>query len=538
MSLTGRSPKLLRARRLHGGVRLPDHSAASLRSRIMPTPLPPQLFLPLPNDSRRQLLVGAGDRVARNQLLLRDRNGLPLLHCPASGEVRGIQSHPVPGREASEQECLVLDTDENGRADTLEPIADFRSQSPERICERLLNCRTLAAASDSEGYRRTLAALSTDSLNTLIFSALDPDPHSSSRAALLREHAAEIHLGITIIQYAFGATHSVLAIAADRDQARSALEAAMAGAEVALLRVPKRYPAHHEQLLIRSLPKKRFRGNVFGDRDEVLVLDIACAWAAAQAVASGEAMTSRVLTLTGGGLKTPKNFRAPLGTPMEHLLALCGADSTDRGRTVVQGLITGHPLHDAAAPVTELSECLVALAPDELPPDRETDACIRCGACVTACPVDLQPLRLAETVANPAAPPLSDGELLPCIECGACAWVCPSHIPLLDLYREARSEALIRVEESQRATYWLDRYEQHQFRADRLREDKARRPAALVPDKQVPDKKETGGEGFSRQQAKDEIAAAVARVQARRRESATTKQAGKKTPAGGEKKSD
>lgn len=537
MSPLSRSFKSLRARRLRGGVDLPDYSAASLRSRIMPTPLPPQLFLPLPDGSRGQLLVGEGERVARNQVLIRDQDGLPVLHSPASGAVHDIRAHPVQGREPAEQECLVLNTDDDGRVETLETIADFRSQAPESIRQRLLSCRALAAASDSEDYRRILAALSTESIGTLIFSGLDPDPHSSSRAALLREHAAEIQLGIGIIQYGFGVENSVLAVASEQDQARGALAAAMADSGVTLMRVPNRYPAHHEQLLARSLPRKRFRGNVFGDEDKVLVLDIACAWAAARAVVSGEAMTSRLLTLTGGGLRTPKNFRAPLGTPMGHLLELCGADSgadsAEPARTVVQGLLTGFPLHDVAAPVTERSECLIALAPDEVPPVIEADACIRCGECVAACPVDLQPLRLAETMANPAAPPLDDSELLPCIECGACAWVCPSHIPLLDFYREARGEALARVEESQRAAYWLDRYEQHQFRAGRLREDKVRRPAP-----ELPDKEETDSEGFSRQQAKDEIAAAVARVQARRREAATAKKSAA-TPGGdGEKKND
>ena len=62
-------------------------------------------------------------------------------------------------------------------------------------------------------------------------------------------------------------------------------------------------------------------------------------------------------------------------------------------------------------------------------------ACIRCGRCVSACPMGLSPLSLARAATRGDTDALSRDGLLSCMECGCCAYSCPARRPLVQSMR-------------------------------------------------------------------------------------------------------
>ena len=71
---------------------------------------------------------------------------------------------------------------------------------------------------------------------------------------------------------------------------------------------------------------------------------------------------------------------------------------------------------------------------------RKVYPCIRCGYCVDACPMLLNPSQLGILARNDEhARMAEEHHLMDCFECGACSFVCPSHIPLVQEFRAAKA---------------------------------------------------------------------------------------------------
>jgi electron transport complex protein RnfC len=71
---------------------------------------------------------------------------------------------------------------------------------------------------------------------------------------------------------------------------------------------------------------------------------------------------------------------------------------------------------------------------EQLTVDRDA-SCIRCGGCVTACPMRLVPSYIAQHVKNKNYEQADKYHVLDCIECGCCSFTCPAKIPLVQYMR-------------------------------------------------------------------------------------------------------
>jgi len=66
--------------------------------------------------------------------------------------------------------------------------------------------------------------------------------------------------------------------------------------------------------------------------------------------------------------------------------------------------------------------------------------CIKCGACLDACALNLNPSMLGQLAAKREYQTMEDEfHLNSCFECGSCSYVCPSNIPLTQYFRIAKA---------------------------------------------------------------------------------------------------
>jgi electron transport complex protein RnfC len=145
-----------------------------------------------------------------------------------------------------------------------------------------------------------------------------------------------------------------------------------------------------------------------------------------------------VVTVAGGGVSRPGNFRVRIGTPLRQLAEACGGLSPATVRLVMGGPMMGVSLADLEAPVIKGTSGLLALTRSEVPP-RRAGSCIRCGRCVRVCPMGLLPATIALLAQHRLFERAEGIDATACIECGSCAYVCPAAIPLVQHIRCAKS---------------------------------------------------------------------------------------------------
>ena len=195
------------------------------------------------------------------------------------------------------------------------------------------------------------------------------------------------------------------------------------------------------------------------------------------------------------------------------MFELCGIEESRHTGSIMGGSLMGLELVRTDVPLIKTSNCLIAKSRAEFPEAKPEQACIRCGFCATACPARLLPQQLYAYSRNQNLEQLEQLNLANCIECGACDYVCPSHIPLVQYYRASKQAISSRDQQRQLSAHWQRRFQFHQYRlkkeADGLQEEERAHRIAPEAAHQA--------RGFSRDKARQEIAAAVERVATRRR---------------------
>jgi electron transport complex protein RnfC len=202
-----------------------------------------------------------------------------------------------------------------------------------------------------------------------------------------------------------------------------------------------KYPQGGErQLVVAALGRKVPGGGLPLDVG-VVVMNVGTVAALARAVFRSKPLTHRIVTVSGAGIREPKNVLTPIGTNYTELIRFCGGLTDDAARVVAGGPMMGFTLSSADAasdilptPVTKGTSGITVLTHDDVSRGEET-ACVRCGRCVQVCPMQLVPTKLALATRARAKDLLGQYYVSACVECGCCAYACPANIPLVQLIR-------------------------------------------------------------------------------------------------------
>ena len=85
-------------------------------------------------------------------------------------------------------------------------------------------------------------------------------------------------------------------------------------------------------------------------------------------------------------------------------------------------------------PVVKGTSGILILTDNEVK-DLQEYSCVRCGKCVEACPMHLNPSLLGLLAKKGLWEEMEENHVFDCFECGSCSFVCPSGIPLVQSFR-------------------------------------------------------------------------------------------------------
>ncbi|WP_413738936.1 electron transport complex subunit RsxC [Sodalis sp. RH21] len=503
----------------NGGIYPPEMKTRSSTAPLRQAPLAATYIIPLKQHlgPEGELCVTVGDRVLRGQPLTEGRGRTLPVHAPTSGVITAIMPHTTAHPSALAELSIILQPDGEDRWYPRRPLADYRQHDAATLLERIH--QSGIAGLGGAGFP-TAAKLQGGwgAVDTLIVNAAECEPYITADDRLMQEHAREIVAGIDILAHLLRPRRVMIGIEDNKPAAAAALSEALdPGAGYQLRVIPTKYPSGGAKQLTRILTGREVPFGQHSAAIGIVMLNVGTIFAIKRAVIDGEALTERVVTLTGDALAHPGNVWARLGTPVSHLLHYAGFTAAADQLVIMGGPLMGFTLPVLDVPVVKISNCLLAPSAAEMAAPEPEQSCIRCSLCADACPAGLLPQQLYWFSRGREHDKARQHHLADCIECGACAYVCPSNIPLVHYYRQEKAEIRALDLEAERAVQAKARFEAKLARRERdklARELRHQQAAVKLDDLAQAPAAETHAGGTDLRKAA--VDAAIARVKARK----------------------
>ena len=457
--------------KFHGGLHLDEHKTESLGSGIQHASMPAEFILRVsqhigePNSP----LVKVGQTVKKGQLVAETREFVSApVHSPTSGVVTAIEQRPVAHPSGQTDLCIVIQPyGKDEHSDIRQAPND--GLSPEDTLARIRRAGIVGLGGAVFPTAAKLETAIKHQINTLVINGAECEPYITCDDVLMQNEAPRVMRGIQILQNLLKPEQTLIGIEDNKPAAIKSMREALAElglADTEVVSIPTLYPSGGERQLIKVLTGREVLSGELSFKIGFLTQNVGTCAAIADAIDENLRLTSRIVTVTGHGVKNPGNWRVALGTPVSHLIQLAGGYTVDRPLLIMGGPMMGLPLQSDQVPVVKATNTILVLSQQE---PAQVSECVRCGQCSEVCPANLLPQQLYWHSRSKQFELLEEYHLFDCIECGCCAAVCPSNIPLVQYYRFSKSE----IWEQKRKTYKSDRArKRHEFREARIMKQK------------------------------------------------------------------
>ena len=144
--------------------------------------------------------------------------------------------------------------------------------------------------------------------------------------------------------------------------------------------------------------------------------------------------------MTGKKLPSQHNCLVRIGTTYNDIIKhTIGELPATTGKIISGGTMMGKAVVNLDAPTVKGNSSVLVMDENEARRNPET-ACIRCGKCMHACPMGLEPYMFSAFVKNNRIEEAKEHNILDCIECGCCFFSCPANKPLTDEIRLGKNK--------------------------------------------------------------------------------------------------
>ena len=372
-------------------------------------------------------LVQVGERVLKGQKI-GDGEGLCVpVHASVSGKVVAIEPRPhVSGRLI---DAIIIENDGKNEA-----VAPCHPQTDDEILHAIREAGIVGMG--GAAFPGNVKALSSmGKVNTLIANGCECEPYITADDSLLRTNPEKVLSGMSILGKLLNPDKIVLAVEDNKqiaiDKIRPLLEKFP---HIELRVLPTRYPQGAEKQLIQSVTGREVPSGKLPVAVGCAVFNVSTFAAIHRAVVEGTPLTERIVTVSGEAIAKPQNFIVPIGTPIHDLVEAAGGLNDKTERVISGGPMMGVAQGDLAAPVVKATNSILCLLKDENGA-AENPVFLRCGKCIVACPMRLQPLYMYRYVNAGKVDLLQKLHVLDCMECGSCSFTCPGKLPLVEKFR-------------------------------------------------------------------------------------------------------
>lgn len=388
-------------------------------------------------------LVKVNDHVEAGQMIA-EAGGFvgAAIHSPVSGTVKKLE--PTRSLQGFWQDSIVIVADDEQPlgADLYDdtPVVLPDAITPQEIIDAVAAAGVVGLGGATFPTRVKLTVPEGKKAELIIINGAECEPMLTCDDRLMRERPRKIIEGARLLMMAVGAKGCIIGIEDNKPEAIAAMRDANPYREsIEIVALKKKYPQGGEKQLIEALTGKRVPAGGLPIDAGVIVDNVATAYAVCQAVCQGIPLTERIVTVTGDSLARPGNYLVRIGTPVSRLIEAAGGMPDEDCKVIAGGPMMGRAISQLDSPTTKgLSGIVVISGKNQY--RREQQPCIRCGNCVSRCPMGLEPYLFMLQGEMEMWEEMAEHGAANCIECGCCSYVCPASRAVLDYIRLGKSE--------------------------------------------------------------------------------------------------
>lgn len=386
-------------------------------------------------------LVKPGDTVKMGQKIGQPQGYVSApVHSSVSGKVKAISPfpHPLGGNVMS----VMI---ENDGLDTLDETVlqkDYETMTPGQIRDAIFDFGIVGMGGAAFPTHVKLSPPPEKKIDMVILNGAECEPYLTADHRLMLEKPEEIVKGLRIIMKVLGVNNAYIGIEDNKSNALEALKNIIkTDGNIKVVSLKTKYPQGAEKQLIDAITGRKVPSAGLPMDIGVVVNNVGTAAAISMSFNSGMPLIERIVTVSGSGVKEPKNLRVRIGTPFSKVIEQCGGMVDEPAKVISGGPMMGLAQYSMDVPVIKGTSGILVLTRKEAETPEESP-CIRCGKCVEVCPINLVPLTLSAFSLNGDYEACSNYHALDCIECGSCSYICPAKRPLLQSIRVAKSEVI------------------------------------------------------------------------------------------------
>ena len=428
------------AQAFFGGVHPNDMKAATNEKAIEQLAAPAEVVIPMSMHigAPCKPVVSVGDKVTVGQLIGEPGGFVSApIHASVSGTVKAVE--PRPFSMGGTMMSVVIENDkQNTVCPDIHPVEDPDNLTPEQLVDIVKNAGIVGQGGATFPTHVKISS-GLGKVDYVLINAAECEPYITGDHRTMLERPEEIIGGCRYLAKMFGVDKVVIGVEDNKRNGIDAMNKVIAEQKAPVVVEPLRcrYPQGGEKQLCQAITGKQVPPGGLPAAIGCAVFNINTTCAIYRAITQGMPVVSKIVTVSGSGVVEPKNIECPIGTPVSNLFDACGGLKEGTYKLVCGGPMMGMAQYTADIPVGKGTGAMLAFCADE-EKTVEHPQCIRCGKCVAACPMHLEPLFMYQYASKGMVEELEAAHIMDCMECGACAYICPARVHLTHMFKTGK----------------------------------------------------------------------------------------------------
>jgi len=428
-----------------GGVHPPEHKAPTESKPVDSPPLPSRVIIPLQQHTGAMCepVVGVGAEVREGQKIGEAKGFVSSpVHASIGGTVSAIEDRPHPVLPARVR-SIVIESRNPPAPVAWERTTNWPTLSSRELLDRICEAGIVGLGGAAFPTHVKLLPPKEMPVDALIINGVECEPYLTADHRLMVEQPLGVLEGVKILLKVLGVNRAYIGIERNKPDAirimqeRAADKSFWNGAVVEVVPLKVKYPQGSEKQLIKAISRREVPSGGLPFNVGVVVQNVGTAFAVYEAVAKGKPLIERVVTVSGNRIREPRNLAVRIGTPLAEVIEHAGGIIPGAGpvKVIMGGPMMGIAQYNLDVPVIKGTSGILVL--EETHP-KQTLPCVKCGACVEVCPMNLMPCRIAELADRDSFAECDAYHVRDCMECGACVYACISNRPIVHLIKYAK----------------------------------------------------------------------------------------------------